>query len=148
MSDATVVGIHHVKFPVSDLARSRTWYERLFELRPSMEFPDDEGVVRGVVYEPIGPGVALCLRENPAAAQGLAGFDPVSFSIADRAAAEAWIARLDELGIAHSPVIEATVGWLVVFRDPDGTEIHLYTVEGHGLDHADRPGYGRRVAVG
>jgi catechol 2,3-dioxygenase-like lactoylglutathione lyase family enzyme len=148
MTEVGLVGIHHVKFPVSDLPRSRAWYETLFGLVPSMEFPDDDGVVRGVVYEPVGPGIGMCLRENPAAARGIAGFDPVSFAIADRAAADAWVARLDELGIPHSPVIEATVGWLVVFTDPDGTEIHLYTVAGHGRDNADRPGYGRKVAVG
>ena len=148
MAEATLVGIHHVKFPVTDLARSRAWYERLFGLTPSMEFPDGDGVVRGVGYEPVGrPGVAVCLRENAAAARGIAGFDPVSFAIADRAAAEAWVARLDELGIEHSPVIEATLGWLVVFHDPDGTELHLYSIEEHGIDHGDRPGYGRQVAA-
>jgi catechol 2,3-dioxygenase-like lactoylglutathione lyase family enzyme len=146
MGNAVLAGIHHVKFPVADLARSRAWYERVFDLTPSMEFPDGGGVVRGVGYEPVGPGVSICLREHPVAARGIAGFDPVSFAIADQAAAEAWVARLDALGVAHSPVIEASLGWLVVFHDPDGTEIHLYTVAEHGIDHGDRPGYGRRVA--
>jgi catechol 2,3-dioxygenase-like lactoylglutathione lyase family enzyme len=146
MAEAVLVGIHHVKFPVTDLARSRAWYEELFGLTPEMEFPDDDGVVRGVAYEPTA-GVAIALRENPAAARGIAGFDPVSFAIADRAAADAWVARLDERGIEHSPVIDATVGWLVVFHDPDGTELHLYSVERHGLDQSGRPMRGRMVAT-
>jgi catechol 2,3-dioxygenase-like lactoylglutathione lyase family enzyme len=145
MADAALVGIHHVKFPVTDLARSRAWYEKVFGLTPSMEFPDDDGVVKGVGYEPIGPGVTISLRENPQAARGIAGFDPVSFAIADRAAADAWVARLDELGVAHSPVIVASIGWLVVFHDPDGTELHLYSMAEHGIDQSGRPGYGRRV---
>jgi catechol 2,3-dioxygenase-like lactoylglutathione lyase family enzyme len=147
MTEATLVGIHHVKFPVTDLARSRAWYEELFGLTPEIEFPDDDGVVRGVAYEPTDAGVAIALRENRAVARGIAGFDPVSFAIADRAAAEGWIARLDELGIEHSPVIDATVGWLVVFHDPDGTELHLYSVERHGLDQTGRPHRGRVVAT-
>jgi catechol 2,3-dioxygenase-like lactoylglutathione lyase family enzyme len=147
MGEPVLVGIHHVKFPVTDLARSRGWYERVFGLRPVLEFRDDhDGVVRGVSYDVPGvPGVNLALRENPVAARGIAGFDPVSFAIADRAAAEAWVARLDELGIGHSPVIDATIGWLVVFHDPDGTAIHLYTMESHGLDPVGRPHTGRPV---
>jgi len=42
-------------------------------------------------------------------------------------------------------VIDATVGWLLVFHDPDGTEIHLYSMERHGLDPTGRPRTGRRV---
>src|SRR6266498_2048806 len=123
MQPPALVGIHHVKFPVSDLARSRAWYERVFDLRPVLEFADvEDGVVRGIAYEIPGlPEVGVALRENPAAARGITGFDPVSFAIADRDAAQAWADRLDELGIPHSPVIDATVGWLLVFHDPEGT---------------------------
>jgi len=110
MQPPALVGIHHVKFPVSDLARSRAWYERVFDLRAVLEFADEEdGVVRGIAYEIPGlPEVGVALRENPAAARGITGFDPVSFAIADRDAAQAWADRLDELGIPHSPVIDAT----------------------------------------
>lgn len=137
-----IVGIHHVKFPVSDLETSRRWYEQVFGTRVALEFRDDAaGPVRGVALEPVS-GVVIALREHPAAASALAGFDPVSFAVADRGAAEQWIEHLDGLRIDHSPVIDATIGWLVVFHDPDGVELHLYTVERHGLDHGERPGYG------
>jgi hypothetical protein len=55
------------------------------------------------------------------------------------------------LGIAHSPQIEASIGWLVVFNGPDGIEHHLYTLTTHGADRcdrsdrSDRPGLGRPV---
>jgi catechol 2,3-dioxygenase-like lactoylglutathione lyase family enzyme len=147
MREPTLVGVHHVKFPVSDLARSRAWYERVFGLRPVLEFADEEdGVVRGVAYECPGlPGAFIALRENLAAARGITGFDPVSFAIADRDAAQAWADRLDQLGVPHSPVIDATIGWLVVFHDPDGTEIHLYSMERHGIDPTGRHRTGRFV---
>ncbi|WP_113700252.1 VOC family protein [Nonomuraea lactucae] len=142
-----LAGIHHVKIPVTDLPRSLSWYERVFDLKVTMEFHDAEGVVRGVAGEIPGIGDALvALRENPGAAAGCGGFDPIGFAVQDRADAQAWAGHLDELGIPHSPVIEASVGWLLVFNDPDGLELHLYTWAAHGVDHSARPGYGRPVA--
>jgi catechol 2,3-dioxygenase-like lactoylglutathione lyase family enzyme len=142
-----ITGIHHVKFPVTNLAASLAWYRRVFGFEVEIEFPDEDGRVRGVAGSIPGPGgIGLALRENPDAAQGIAGFDPISFGIADQAAAQAWVARLDELGIEHSPVIEGHTGWLVSFHDPDGTEIKLYSVTGHGLDQTGKPGYARPPA--
>jgi catechol 2,3-dioxygenase-like lactoylglutathione lyase family enzyme len=141
---AKIEGFHHVKFPVSDLARSREWYERVLGLNVEVEFPDGDGVVRGVGGAIDGVPVALRVQEKAAA--GLAGFDPVCFSIADRSAADAWIARLDELGVEHPPLIEATTGWMVRVTDPDGTEIRLYSLsKDDAVDHTGEPGYSRRV---
>ncbi|MGH3600722.1 MAG: VOC family protein [Pseudonocardiaceae bacterium] len=108
------------------------------------EFPDEDGTVRGVAYEIPGiTGTGLALRERPDIA-GLSGFDPVSFAVADRAAVDAWSSRLDELGIPHK-VDLATIGWIVVFHDPDGLEIHLYSRERHGQDLGAQTGHGRAV---
>lgn len=128
MAEATITGIRHLKFPVSDLAASVAWYEKVFDFRVETEFPDEDGVVRGVAgtSSRLG-GIGLALRQNPEAARGVAGFDLVSFGIADRAAAQAWAARLDELGVGHSPIIKATRGWAVSLRDPDGITIRLYS---------------------
>ncbi len=60
MNRPAITGIHHLKFPVSDLPVSLAWYERVLGFQVDFEFPDDDGVVRGV-----------------------AGFDPVCFAIAD-----------------------------------------------------------------
>ena len=74
-------GIFGVKFPVRDLAASRTWYEQVFGLDLAYEFPDDDGVVRGVAYTAPGLGdTAVALRERPDVA-GLSGFDPVIFAV-------------------------------------------------------------------
>jgi hypothetical protein len=79
------------------------------------------------------------------AAEGCRGFDPVSFAVDDRPDVEAWAAHLDRLDIRHSPVIEASVGWLLVFDDPDGLQLHLYSWAAHGIDQSARPGYGQPV---
>jgi hypothetical protein len=83
----------------------------------------------------------FALRENPESARGFRGFDPVCFGIADHAAAQAWAAKLDDLGVEHSPIIEATIGWMVSFHDPDGTEIRLYSWAGPEQDHTGQPDY-------
>ncbi|MGW6278381.1 VOC family protein [Kribbella sp. NPDC055071] len=143
---AELDGIFGVKFPVRDLGASRAWYERLFDLSPVLEFPDDDGVVRGVVYSAAGlDGAGFALRERPDVA-GLSGFDPVNFGVRDKAAVDAWVEHLTALGIEHQVVV-ATIGWIVIFHDPDGLEIHLYSRESHGQDMSAEAGRGRPVTA-
>lgn len=137
-------GIYAVKLPVRDLAESREWYERVLGFAVELEFPDSDGVVRGVSGHLAGAGGTwLALRQSPAHAAGVAGFNLLNLAVADRAALDGWVTRLDGLGIRHSPVIEASVGWIVVLSDPNGIELHLYTLAGHGIDQSTRRGYGR-----
>ena len=139
-----LAGIFAVKLPVQDLAAIRRWYEGVFGLELQFEFPDDDGVVRGVAYSVPGLGeTALALRERPDVA-GLSGFDPVIFAVADRAAIDAWAAHLEGLGVPHQ-VVEATIGWMLLFHDPDGLEIHLYSRTRSDVDNSGRSGFGRRV---
>ena len=130
MKTGEILGIHHLKVPVTDLGRSREFYERVFDLQLLLEFPDADGTVRGVAYVPKG-GFSWALRENPDAAKGLAGFDPFSILVKDKPDLEAWVARLDELGVAHSPIVQATIGWILSFEDPDGLELRLYSAAVH-----------------
>lgn len=142
----TLTGLRFVKLPVADLARSREWWSRVFGWSASLEFPDSDGVIRGVagVFRDFAePG--LSLREAPDA-RSLQGLE-LMLGVADRSALEAWGAWLDELRVAHSPVIDATLGWLMVLTDPDDHEIHLYSDERHGIDQSGRVGYGRPARV-
>jgi catechol 2,3-dioxygenase-like lactoylglutathione lyase family enzyme len=146
MNQPALAGIHHLKIPVTDLSRSVAWYEKVFGFRATIEFPEGDGVVRGIGGVLPGLGApTIAFRENKQAAQGCQGFDPFGLGVADRSDLEDWAAHLDTLGIDHSPVIEATIGWLLVFNDPDGLEIHLYTWARHGKDNSHLPGYGRPV---
>jgi catechol 2,3-dioxygenase-like lactoylglutathione lyase family enzyme len=141
-------GIFAVKLPVRDLAESRTWYERVFGLVVELEFPDADEVVRGVTGHLAGCAATwFALRESPGHAAGVEGFNLVNLAVEDLAALEQWVARLDEIGVRHSRIIDASIGWIVVLDDPNGIEIHLYTEQQHGLDQAGRPGYGRAVTA-
>lgn len=129
-----ILGLHHIKIPVSDLPTSRAWYERVFELETLTEFRDDEdGVVRGVVYRALGD-LVLSLRENGAAAQGVAGFDPFAIMLRGRADIDFWAQRLESLGVEHAPIIAAEIGFIMSFHDPDGLELRFYTLNASGAD--------------
>lgn len=120
------------------------WYERVLGLTVELEFPDPDGVVRGISGHLPGAGATwFALRESPDHAAGVRGFNLVNLAVSDREALEGWSRRLDELGLDHSPIIDATIGWIVVLDDPDGIEIHLYTEQRHVIDQSARPGYGR-----
>lgn len=138
-----------MKFPVTDLDRSRRWYQEVLGLHILTGFPDEDGTVRGLagMLPDTEPPVAVALRENPQAASGVRGFDPVSFAIADLAAADAWAEHPDALGVQHSPVTDVTLGWVLDVPDPDGTVIRLYSTERHDIDQAGRPGYARSVPL-
>ena len=56
-----------------------------------------------------------------------AGLDHVAFGVADRTELETWSARLDELGIAHSPIKDDHYGSGLSFRDPDNIALELFS---------------------
>jgi catechol 2,3-dioxygenase-like lactoylglutathione lyase family enzyme len=123
-----LAGIHHVKFAVSDIERSIAWYERVFGFKVTMEFKDDEGIVRGSVGQLAGlDKTLLAFRENKELSEAVTGFDPVSFAVEDRADVEAWVAHLNEQGVENSGLRIAAIGYIVFFHDPDGIKLHVYS---------------------
>jgi catechol 2,3-dioxygenase-like lactoylglutathione lyase family enzyme len=122
-----VDGIHHVKLPVSDVGRSRAWYERVLGFELVMEFVED-GQVRGVALRRDGCPPQLALRHDPVRAKALSGFDAVALLVSAREDVHAWKAMLDEAGESHGGVVTGHLGGavLVGLRDPDGIEIRLY----------------------
>jgi catechol 2,3-dioxygenase-like lactoylglutathione lyase family enzyme len=121
------VMIHHVKLPVSDVERSRAWYERVLGLTTTIEFPED-GVVRGVGLARDGGPARLALREDPDRAKALSGFDAVALLVPSREEVRAAAARLDAAGEPHGGLVTGHRGGtvLVGLHDPDGIEIRLY----------------------
>ncbi len=127
MSVPTLLGLRNVKVPVTDLRVALDWYGAVLGFRPTIEFPDSDGVVRGVHGELPGIGSVLALREDAEAARGLGAFAVANFEVADRAALEAWVAHLDRLDVEHGPIVDTPRASLLMLRNPDGQEIHLYT---------------------
>jgi quinol monooxygenase YgiN len=128
-------GIHHIKLPVTDLERSTQWYSDVLGARRLTELDHrrPDGTLFAVILDVPGIEGKVELRLDPATAVALKGYDFLTMTIDDRPALDAWIARLDALGIPHSPAIVAMVGWLLVVPDPDGQRLRFYTRQPHGL---------------
>jgi len=123
----TLQGLHHVKLPVSDVAHSRDWYERVLGFTVVIEFVED-GVVMGLVLRDPSGTVQLALRHDPSRAVAMAGFDPIALAVPTRAGVQQWRQQFDDLGQAHGGIVSGHGGGavLVGLHDPDGIEIRLY----------------------
>ena len=125
----TFTGVHHLKFPVSDMPASIAWFETALGATrvANLDHLDRDGNLFAVIMMLPGLEVPTELRLAPAAAAAIAGYDPVTFGVADRAALDDWISHLDAVGVEHSPVIAGFAGHLIEFRTPDGLAIRAYT---------------------
>ncbi len=139
MAIIETTGLHHLRLTVTDLARSRAFYEDVLGFQVAAESPGDPGdpAVRsdpdqlygGVVYQT--HGILFGLRPVAAADDRFeserTGLDHLSFTVADRAALDAAAAALEELGITHGEVKELAGFGLAIlsFSDPDGVHLEL-----------------------
>ena len=131
-------GFSHVRLTVTDIARSRAFYERVFGFPIAYEAPpadadqatkDALGFLFGGVIYSFGADNLLGLR--PVAPAGDAfdedrvGLDHLSFRLASKADLDAAVAVLDELGVAHAGPKDLGMMWILEFRDPDGIALEL-----------------------
>jgi catechol 2,3-dioxygenase-like lactoylglutathione lyase family enzyme len=129
-----LLGIHHLKFPVVDLACALDFYQRVFaaERIAAYDHIDATGRLFAYILTVPGLGTLLELRMNPAVAARHHKFDPVTLLVADREVLKQWLQHLATVGAAHSDILVGVQGWLVVIEDPDGRRLRLYTRETHG----------------
>jgi catechol 2,3-dioxygenase-like lactoylglutathione lyase family enzyme len=131
-----VTGFSHVRLTVTDIARSRAFYDSVFGFPVAFELPDgaDEAtreqlafLYGGVVYQvpgglfglrPVAPGDDVFHEDRT-------GLDHVSFGVGARSDLDDAAARLDELGVAHGGVKDIGIGFLLEFRDPDNIALEL-----------------------
>ena len=114
-----------VKIPVSDLSASRTWYAEVLGLHEQMEWPDAQGIVRGVAMEGLGD-VLLALREDAAAAVATRHFGFLNVAVPEEQDLVTCVEHLDRLGVRHTGTVAAATGVLVGFHDLDGHELSFY----------------------
>lgn len=132
-------GLHHVRLTVSDLARSRAFYEEILGFEVAAQSPGDpnDPAVRqdpaqlygGVIYQT--NGILFGLR--PVASAGDAfdsertGLDHLSFAVANRGVLDAAESALEERGITHGEVMDLDGFGIAIlsFSDPDGVHLEL-----------------------
>ena len=131
---STFPALAHVALTVKDLSVSVPWYEALLEAKPVLD-EDTDPDMHHTVYL-LGNGTLLGLHQHGTPApdeqfsEHRVGLDHVGFGCANRAELETWQGRLDELGIKHGGIKDATYGSGISFRDPDGIALELFAPPG------------------
>lgn len=123
----------HVALTVRDVAVSAAWYEALFGASPVLD-EDTDPDMHHTVFLVGGTLVGLHQHGTPAPAERFSefrvGLDHVAFGCASRSDLDRWTARLEELGIDHGGIKDASYGSGVSFRDPDGIALELFAPAG------------------
>ena len=128
---ASFPGINHVAITVRDLSVSVPWYEALLDAKPALDEDTEKGYHHTVyLVGESGQLFGLHQHATPAPAGDFSefrvGLDHVSFGVADRSELEKWASRLDELGIEHGEIEDASYGSDLSFRDPDGIALEFF----------------------
>jgi catechol 2,3-dioxygenase-like lactoylglutathione lyase family enzyme len=102
-----------VALTVTDIEKSRPWYESLIGNPPVID--EDTGSFRHVVWL-LGGRTLVGLHQFPDPHgsdpfdERKPGMDHLAFGCADRAELEEWASKLDELGIANGGIVDASYG--------------------------------------
>jgi catechol-2,3-dioxygenase len=121
--------IAHVTLTVSDLQRSVSWYERIFEIKLVLD--DDPGPFRRAVWL-VGGQTLVGFHQFPDPADALpfnerrVGLDHLAFACTSRRELEERAVRLDAVGIAHGGVVDAAYGSGLSLRDPDNIALGFF----------------------
>ena len=123
--------ITHVALTVSDLDRSVEWYRRLLGAEPVLD--EDTGPFRHVVWSVGSTLVGLHGFPDGTSEpfdERRPGLDHLAFQCSDRDELASWEQKLDELGIAHGGIVDASYGSGLSFRDPDNIALEFFAPPG------------------
>jgi glyoxylase I family protein len=130
----TANSIAHVRLTVTDIERSRRFYESVFSWPVLLEIPEnaDEAtrnqlrfLFGGVIYDLGGALIGLRPVATDRSDEDRAGLDHIAFRTASKAELDAAAQHLDALGIAHEPVKDIGPSYILEFRDPDNIALEL-----------------------
>jgi glyoxylase I family protein len=126
--------IAHVRLTVSDIERSRRFYESVFDWPVLLEIPEnaDEAtreqlgfLFGGVIYDLGGTLIGLRPVAVDRFHEDRAGLDHIAFRLASLAELESAATHLDEVGVAHEPIKDIGPSYILEFRDPDNIALEL-----------------------
>ena len=131
--------VTHVALTVTDLGRSRPWYQRLFRSDPVID--EDTGPFHHVVWLMGGDRVPVRgtlvainqfpdLKSSEPFDERRPGLDHLAFACANRSELEEWERRLNELGVNNGGIVDAPYGSGLSFRDPDNIALEFFAPPG------------------
>jgi catechol 2,3-dioxygenase-like lactoylglutathione lyase family enzyme len=131
-------GYAHVRLTVTDIARSKAFYDRVFGWPAAIDASADVADPRkdgepsnffgGTIYQtPQGTLFGLRPVGSGSFESARTGLDHVSFAVDSRDELERAVRGLDEAGIPHGDIIDLTDAGLAIlsFQDPDDINIEL-----------------------
>jgi glyoxylase I family protein len=125
----------HVRLTVTDIERSRAFYDAVFGLPVAFEVPDgaDEATKQqlgflfgGVIYRLGDSLFGLRPVADDRFSENRVGLDHLSFAVSSVDELHNAARALDELGIGHEDVKDIGAGYIFEFRDPDGIALELF----------------------
>ena len=130
----TANSVAHIRLTVTDIERSRQFYEAVFGWPVAVELPEDADdatreqlsfLFGGVLYD---AGTFL-LGLRPVATdrfdENRVGLDHLCLEVGSRAELDDAARLLDQLGATREPIKEIGHGHILEFRDPDGIALEL-----------------------
>lgn len=130
--------VQHVRLTVTDIARSRTFYDNVFGWAVALQVPADADaetreklwfLYDGVIYNTGDMLVGLRPVAQDRFDENRVGLDHLAFRVSTKADLDAAAAHLDNLGIAHEPVKNIGTAHILEFRDPDNIALELIALE-------------------
>ena len=130
----TSTSIAHVRLTVTDIERSRQFYESVFGWPVLLEVPENADektrsqfgfLYGGVIYDLGGTLLGLRPVAKDRFSEDRAGLDHIAFRLANKAELDAAAAHLDEIGVQHEPIKDIGPSYILEFRDPDNIALEL-----------------------
>lgn len=123
-------GIGHVAITVTDLGKSTAWYKKLLGSDPVLDEDESAGYHHTVWALDNGGLFGIhghkATDPNDRFSEFRVGLDHVAFAVDSRAQLEDWQKRLDDLGIEHGGIKDASYGSGISFRDPDNNALEFF----------------------
>jgi glyoxylase I family protein len=130
--------IQHIRLTVTDITRSRQFYEGVFGWPVALEVPaeaDDATreklwfLYGGVLYRAGDLLVGLRPVAEDRFDENRAGLDHLAFRVSTKAELDAAAAHLDDLGVAHGTIKDIGTSHILEFRDPDNIALELIALK-------------------
>lgn len=128
----------HVRLTVTDIERSRAFYDKIFGWPVVLEVPADaddaqraqlDFLFGGVLYRVGRSMLGLRPVATDAFDENRVGLDHLAFNVSDRSALDDAAALLDENGIGHAGIKDIGAMYILEFRDPDNIALELVALK-------------------